>query len=81
MVEMGDAVVGVERGRVEHKRKVRPDQHTPCEGLWALDFGAYASGFRGVVSKAHRLLHHSTLGPRVVKKKKKKFRVEREEPV
>ena len=27
---------------------------------------------RGLISKAHRLLNHSTLGSRVIKKKKKK---------
>ena len=29
----------------------------------------------GLVIKAHRLLYHSTLGVRVIRKKEKKFRV------
>ena len=63
-----------ERDRDRERTPRRSTVGLECRG-WILTFGVLGVGFRGgLVFKAHRLVYHSTLGWRVIKKKRR-FRV------
>ena len=63
---------GVDRARPEPLERQEPVQHLLC-GLRLRETG-------GLVFKAHRWLYHSTLGSRVIKKKKRYFIAEQPAP-